>query len=611
MNLKAVPFLACLLFAASEAGAATAAAPYFIDISSEAGLAGASAQNVNWADLNGDGYDDCVISGNKNGPAAEVFLSIKKDGRRAFLNFTEESGLNRHPLVSTAARVGSFQVFGDVDNDGDLDIFSGMYCEFEKPKTAPGSETPLRDEAGNIIYDKPDHGLRSEILLNDGSGRFTALKDSGVNLTPETATSAAFFDYDNDGNLDLFVGNWYKEYGISYVSCPSRLYRGLGGGSFEEVTSTAGLMTQPTEGKPDSGRPVYGVSHCDWNNDGFQDILAAVYGRQANRLWKNNGDGTFTDAGAATGFDGDEIRHGRYPAGSKREPEQEWRSHGNTFSAACADYDNDGDMDVYLGEITHGWAGEASDRSSLLENLGPKKNFAFRRDADVLHRVHQDTKSWNQGDMRVTWFDFDNDGLQDLLVSSGDYPDGQYLRLFRQIKPLQFEDVTDKAGFNWESSAGISLADYDGDGDLDILAGKSWMRMPAAKRSGEFPAGALFRNDAGNKNNWLAVTLEGRGAGGANLSAIGARVTARTGKKKQIREIAGGYGHAGQANSLTVNFGLGAAKKIDSLEVRWGGRAGSVSVFKNVPVNVFARIRQYPEQISFSTGPAGGPAASR
>jgi len=611
MKSKTITFLACVIFSAVPACAADAekdaAAPFFVNVASAAGLSGASAQTVTWADINGDGYPDAVITGNKTGPATEVFLNGEKDGQRAFVNFTKESGINRHPTISTAARVGAFQVFGDVDNDGDLDIFSGMYCEFEKPRTAPNSETPLKDEAGNIIYDKQDHGLRSEILLNDGTGRFTVLSDSGVNLSSETAASAAFFDYNNDGTLDLFVGNWYKEYGISYISYPSRLYRGLGGGRFEEVTAAAGLMTQPTEGKPDSSRPVYGVSHCDWNNDGFQDILVSVYGRQANRLWKNNGDGTFTDVAPAARFDGDEIRHGRYPPGSTRTQEAEWRSHGNSFSAACADYDDDGDMDVFLGEITHGWAGEASDRSSLLENLGANKDFAFRRDADLLHRVHLDTKNWNQGDMRVTWLDFDNDGRQDLLVSSGDYPDAQFLRLYRQLKPLDFENVTEKAGFNWESSAGITLADYDKDGDTDILAGKSWMRMPADKRIGSWPAGALFRNNIGHKNNWLAVTLEGKGAGGANRSAIGARVTVRTGKTAQIREVLSGAGNAGQANSFALSFGLGEAENIDSLEVRWGDKAGSVSVFRDVRVNTFATVRQAPEEIIYAPGQAAQP----
>ncbi|OGR96929.1 MAG: hypothetical protein A2016_05680 [Elusimicrobia bacterium GWF2_62_30] len=604
MNTKYFLTTACFLALSAPAGLGAQEkkpAPYFTDVSAEAGLAGVSVQNAVWADLNGDGYADCLTWG--SGPVMNVFLNTEKDGKRVFKDFTQESGINHNPDISTGTRVASFVIAGDVDNDGDMDLFSGLYCEFEKPKTDPADkkgETPLKDAAGNIVYEKTDNGLRSEILLNDGTGRFSVRKDNRAAFPPETASSGAFFDYDGDGVLDLFVGNWYKEYGLSYISYPSRLYKGLGGGMFSEATEDASLLTQPTEGKPDSSRPVYGVSHCDWNNDGLQDVLISVYGRQANRLWKNNGDGTFTDAAVEASLDGDEIRHGRYPAGSKREAEQEWRSHGNTFSAACADYDNDGDMDVFLGEITHGWAGEASDRSSLLENLGPKKGFAFRRYADLLGRVHQSTVNWNQGDMRASWADLDNDGRQDLLLASGDYPDGQYLRLFRQVKPLELEEITDKAGFNWESSGSISIADYDNDGRLDILAGKSWMRMPANRRSGPVPAAALFHNDLDNGNHWLSVKLAGSGEGGTNKGAVGARVKVKAGGLTQQREVSTSHGHSGLSDEQVLHFGLGKAAKADSIEVIWS--SGDVT-FENVPADRFVKIVQGAMTPEISTKP--------
>lgn len=578
--------------------------PYFVNVASQTGLTAVSAQNPVWADLNGDGYPDCVLNSAHGGQSTAVFLSTRAGA--AFVDFTAESGINAAPGLSTAARTGSVLVFADVDNDGDPDLFSGRYSEFEKPVTDPKTEAVLKDASGAVLYAKADDGLRSAVLLNDGLGHFSAVKDAGVENPPETTSAAAFLDYDNDGLADLFTGNWYKEYGVSYISYPSRLYKGLGGGKFREVTAAAGLLTKPSEGWPDSSRPVYGVSHCDWNNDGLQDILVSVYGRQANRLWKNNGDGTFTDVAPLTGFDGDGIRHGRYPARAKRKQELPWRSHGNTFSAACADYDNDGDADVYLGEITHAWAGEASDRSSLLENLGPRRGFAFKRYPDLLRRVHLDTTNWNQGDMRVSWADFDNDGLQDLLLASGDYPDANYLRLFRQVKPLVFEDVTKAAGLDWESSGGISLADYDGDGDVDILAGKSWMRMPADRRGGPLPAPALFRNDIGDKNGWLSIKLEGRGAGGANRSAIGARVLVRSGGLAQWREVLSSHGHAGLADEFVLHFGLGLADKADSVEVRWGGPSGGVSFFKDVPARRFLKITEASPELKVSVTPFGG-----
>ncbi len=575
--------LVCVLAAAP---AAAAEAPYFIDISSPAGLAGYGAQNVLFSDLDGDGYPDVILGNTWAGRSNALLLNRPAPGGgRVFADFTSTSGIDA-PAPSSGTRTADFFAVGDADNDGCPDLFSGKYSEFEKPRTDPKTGAILKGPDGRTLYEKADDGQRSELLLNDCRARFRTVAASGVGTHAETTTSAEFLDYDNDGTLDLFTGNWYKEYGVSYISYPSRLYRGLGDGRLGEVTEKAGLLTLPTEGKPDSSRPVYGVYHCDYDGDGDEDLLVPSYGRQANRLWRNNGDGTFADAAPATGFDGDEIRHGRYPAALKREPEPEWRSHGNTFAAACADYDNDGDMDVFLGDITHYWAGEASDLSVLLENQGPRKGYAFKRRPELIKRVHT-AKAWNQGDMRAAWLDFDNDGLLDLLISSGDYPDGQYLRLFRQVRPGAFEDVTDQAGFDWESSAGVAVADYDRDGRLDVLAGKSWMRMPADRRTGKQPAPALFHNQAGGGNHWLEITLKGKGAGGANASAIGARVRLTAGGRTQTREVLAAGSAGTQAGPFTLHFGLGKAARAEKLEIRWGGRGGR-TVYYDVPADRFA-----------------------
>ncbi|KAF0124432.1 MAG: putative lipoprotein [Elusimicrobia bacterium] len=597
--------LALVLLLSPACPAFSADSPWFTDAAGGLALSSVPCQTPYWADLDGDGWPDAALHRTHGGPGTAVFMNRPSPGGRVFEDLTGPSAINAHPLVSTGSAPGSFLAFADVDNDGDLDLFRGRYCEFEKARTDPKTGEALRNAAGEVLYERSDDGLRSEILLNDGSGRFFFPEGDRTAFAPETAVSAAFLDYDNDGVPDLFIGNWYKEYGASFVSYPSRLYRGLGGGRFADMTMPAGLLTYPSEGRPDSSRPVYGVSHCDWDNDGLQDILVAVYGRQANRLWRNNGDGSFTDMAPASGFDGDETRHGLYPGWVKRETEKEWRSHGNTFAAPCADADNDGDMDVFLGEITHGWAGEASDRSSLLENLGPEKGFAFRRRPDAMPRVHASTTNWNQGDMRAAWLDFDNDGRLDLLLSSGDYPDGQYLRLFRGTGALRFEDVTEKAGFGWESSAGISVADYDGDGDLDILAGKSWMRMPADRRHGPFPRAALFRNNIGSRNNWLHIRLEGAGPGGAPRSAIGSRVIVRTRGLSQTREVSSSRGHGSQSDDLRLHFGLGKAGLAD-IEVRWGGARGRVSRFYGVPANRFVRIAEGADGPELSPSPAPG-----
>lgn len=569
----------------------------FTNITDEAGLSDTSMQNGVWADINHDGREDLIITGQDGGLKTKVFLNTLKDGRIFFQDFTGESGLTKDTAFPGKERKMAFAVVSDVNNDGFIDIFSAVYCEYDKPATDKNGNI-VRDEAGNKVYEKKDDGMRSEIYLNDGKGHFRQVP--GNYFPPETISGAAFLDYDKDGIPDLYTGSWYKEYGISLLSYPGRLYKGKGDGTFTDVTGQAGMLTKETEGQPDSSRPVYGVSHGDWNSDGYEDIFVSVYGRQANRLWKNSGDGTFTDVGPQTGFDGDEIRHGRYPEWVSRNAEKEFRSHGNTFSAAPADYDNDGDLDIFTGEITHGWAGESSDRSSLLVNGGKKKNHAFKRYPDLLHRIHQSTVNWNQGDMRVSWADLDNDGKQELLVASGDYPDKQYLRVYHMRKPLEFEEVTDRYGIDWESSASISIADFNNDGCLDIIAGKSWMRMPKEKRNGRVPAPGLFLGKC--DGHWMQITLRGKGAGATATAAPGTKAVLRTGSifpHRQLRFVQTSHGHYGLSDSQRLHFGLGKSKK-GTITVYWN--TGAVT-YKNLPADRFIRLTEGISQPEISPTP--------
>ena len=585
-------------YAANKNTAERPSGTVFTNITEEAGLSDTSMQNGVWADINHDGREDLIIIGQDGGTKTKVFLNTVKDGKTFFQDFTEESGLTKDPSFPDKERKTAFVIVSDVNNDGFADIFSAVYCEYDKP-AADKNGNIVKDEAGNTVYEKKDDGMRSQIYLNDGKGHFT--QAAGNNFPPETISGAVFFDYDKDGIPDLYTGSWYKEYGISLLCYPGRLYKGKGDGTFTDVTEQAGMLTKETEGSPDSSRPVYGVSHGDWNGDGYEDIFVSVYGRQANRLWKNNGDGTFADMGPQTGFDGDEIRHGRYPEWVKgRSAEKEFRSHGNTFSAAPADYDSDGDLDIFTGEITHGWAGESSDRSSLLVNGGKKKNYAFKRYPDLLHRVHQSTINWNQGDMRVSWADLDNDGKQELLVASGDYPDRQYLRIYHMRKPLEFEEMTEKYGIDWESSASISVADFNNDGCLDIIAGKSWMRMPKEKKQGRVPAPGIFRGSC--SGHWMQITLRGKGAGATAAAAPGTKAVLKTGlifPRRQLRFVQTSHGHYGLSDSQRLHFGLGKHKK-GTVTVYWN--TGAVT-YKNLPADSFIRLTEGNAEPEISSVP--------
>lgn len=514
--------------------------PWFVDRAQARGLplAGPSHRNA-WVDLDGDGWFDACVDNQqlwRNAPAP--------GGGRRLVRIEGDLGLLE------GARRPDLILWADVDGDGDADAYLG----FKTDPSAPGWKDP---------------GLRSQLRIQE-DGRLVRRPEPALELA-EPVVCGAWLDYDRDGWLDLAIGQDYRAGGAPHEAYPLRLFRG-GPQGFAEVTEAAGLAQRVEPGHPDSRRCLFGLTACDQDGDGWSDLLCAAYGRQANLLYRNRGDGAFREVGEQTGFAGDSERSGVYPEstrqmwkerfGEERQDELPFRAHGNSFEAAPGDFDGDGDLDLFLAEITHGWAGPSSDRSSLLENLGPPGH-AFRRDPDLTGRVHTGP-NWNQGDLYAGWLDADGDGQLDLLLASGDYPDGQFLRLFRQGARGRFQDATARAGFAWESSAQPSLCDWDKDGDVDVLVGNSAMRMPAGRI---VVRAALFESQLDGRRRWLNVRLHARGR---NQAGLGARLELiqRDGFRA-LRELSGGQGHAGRVDAPEAVFGLGDRTRVDLLRIRW------------------------------------------
>jgi hypothetical protein len=663
---------------AGDAGAGADDAPWFVNVAAATGLAGAKAARVKFADFDGDGFVDVLVS-TFGRDWRDAFLTANKlpdglpretgeDGKllpgkisrddwpgeseafdrfdfdddgvftqaelklamemnslvllmskeadapaRRFVDVTAGSNIRANVFGTDRGRLSRLVLAADADDDGDLDLFYGTWQDLENP--------------ANQTYDVGD---RDGWALNDGSGNFAPLKPAEMLKAepsdfPSTLSAACVVDVNNDGKLDLFTGSWYRQYGRAYDGYPDRLYLGDGEGRFTDATEGAGLMLDRspfdalTEEERETGqvgpdrvgvigrtshRPTFGVAHADWDGDGDQDLFALAYGRQWNLHWENLGNGKFRDVAEATGFDGDGERSGQYPPQVRRRPELPFRSNGNTFSIALGDVNGDALIDAVLGEIRHGWAGASSDPSMLLINRGADADFAFRRDTKAIARKH-DGLNFNEGDINVGFIDADNDGRLDVLISSSDYPDDQRLRLFHQQPDGGFTDVTGAIGLNWPHSHQLSLADFDRDGDLDILVGRNHMRLPGPMREANPLGVALWRNDIANRsgNHFLSLSLRGKGwrDKGANRFGIGARVIVTTGDRRQVQSVSGGHGHVGMQNDTRLIFGLGKAETADRIEIHWGGPAGTVDIFEDVAADKFYRANEGAEELTADT----------
>lgn len=559
---------------------------------------------ISVTDLEGNGWADLVVR--RVGVAPSEFSANKRGawllrntGKKSFEDVTEASGFLARRLVGNdgKGRPGEVVSFGDVDNDGDLDGYTGL----------------TTSDASKSL------GETSELLLNDGRGRFllgpaeSALRGSERVDSP---AAAAFVDFDLDGLLDVWVPRVAYASNGSQMFAQDRLFRGDGHGVFADVTHASGLTTQDWRSVEDLNG---GLAHsnawsgaaCDLNGDGFPELLSASYGRAPNHLFQaSRSDDTvrFVNRSVVSGYAYDnnisweDNQFARCYCASRRSAQgcsevpppdiscdqQNWnhandrqafRLGGNSGTTTCADLDNDGDLDLLTSEIKHWWAGEGSDAAEILVNVGdPDIRFERPgREATGLVVDHVTQGGWDEGIMTNTVLDFDNDGWKDVYLGASDYAGNRGLLFHQSATLLGFEPVPVGDGIDHNRSHGVVHADFDRDGDLDILVGHSRARCePRAPNDCYDTARVrLFENLAGKGGNWLQVRLVG--CDGTNRAAIGARVTVEAGGTRQLLEVGGGHGHFGTQNDLVLHFGLGTACSAN-VSISWPNLARTTQV---------------------------------
>ena len=224
---------------------------------------------------------------------------------------------------------------------------------------------------------------------------------------------------------------------------------------------------------------------------------------------------------------------------------------GNTFTTVCADIDNDGDLDLYHTEIHHLWAGQSGDGSQLLLNDGSGHFERADSAENGLERVHSKFEDWNEGDLFSAFFDYDADGWKDILLVESDYPD-DHLYAWHNEGDGTFTEVSDTTGLNQPWPHGAAIADFDRDGDLDVVTGSSHARSGSPWTENTLH---LYENRLGG--NLLRI---------AGLP-VGTRVDVEAGGMTQTFEVSGGYGVTGQQHEVAVYVGLGDACSVDDVSI--------------------------------------------
>ena len=466
-----------------------------------------------WLDADGDGWQDLFLVNSTNWPgrgAATPSAFYRNDADGTFTEATAAAGLDE-PIYGIGGAAA------DYDNDGDIDLYI----------TALGP---------NRLY------------RNRGDGTFEdATGPAGVG-DPGFSTSAIWWDYNADGDIDLFVANyveWSAETDLfctldgstksyctpeSYTGQSGTLYRNRGDGAFEDVTVAAGLSTPTAKG--------LGVAMLDADGDGAMDLFVAN-DTEPDQLFRNRGDGAFEDIGVVAGVAYSETGVARAGMG-----------------VDAADYDDSGRPSLVIGHFSN-------EMMALFHNEGGL--FLDEAPRSALGRATLLTLTFG-----CFFFDADLDGRLDIFAANGHVADdverlqsrvthAQAPQLFRNTGGGRFEEVTD-GGDTLAApmvGRGAAYADYDRDGDLDIIV-----------TANGGPA-RLLRNDLGAAPNLIRLTLRGTGA---NRSGIGAQVEVAAGGETRRRVVKSGSSYASQSE-LPVTVGLGVAARADSVRVVWPGGA--------------------------------------
>jgi hypothetical protein len=514
------------------------------------------------------------LSGRAGEPELPVFADVTE---QAGIRFKHSYG--DFELSNIVEGTGAGAMFFDYDGDGWLDIYIVNGCWHKEVSDNRGRR--LRGKLANALYHNNGDGTFAEVTetagvghrgfgtgcsaadfdadgdldlyvlnygpnvfyRNNGDGTFSDVSERSGLANPTWSLSAPWFDYDRDGDPDVYVANYLEYDGgrfqavypaenypgpLAYNGQPDALYRNNGDGTFTDVTEAAGLFN------PD-GRAM-SATVADLNNDGLLDVYV-TNDAMGNGYYQNTGRGTFENFGLMLGIEFGEGGQGV-----------------SSMGPTVGDVDRNGHLDIYIPDMGYGCL--LVNRGDYFEDLTAETDLA---------RVCGQYTGW--GGLLL---DYDNDGYLDVFVANGnahhEYSEEDVL--MRNDGRGRFIDVADRSGPYFRQKhvgRGATYGDYDNDGDLDLLV----VNLNDSAK--------LLRNDGGNRNHWLKIEAK---LHGGKLDAIGARVTVKTGSLVCIHDLIPVTGYLSQTDPR-AHFGLGSAKTAELVEIRWPD--GRVTQLRDVP----------------------------
>ena len=485
----------------------------FIDKTKEYGLEGVEGVHLYAVDANNDGATDLVV--------LDDFIATPKF---YFFNKIEKKFQQRENPFSEIVRA-SYLNFIDLDHDGVLDVVVGNLNQ----------KSEMTQFAARLF--KGD--------ISGGQLKYVPKSTFPTGILP--TASIVPLDFNLDGDIDFYLANWFSQKDANPKALPDSLLQGKG---FQFTNVSTQLQAEYEISRGDksyvNATPTFGASICDVDKNGLPDVMTNNSNGYYNKLWLNVDGKNFTNYGVMTGYAADD------------EGTVETKGGGNSFFSLCGDYNNDGFVDIVVGNLARDSDVESRDKSAVL--TGTTKSFPPKFIRSEIYPEDK-TDNWSEGNRRGLWLDYNLDGLTDLLIANSGFPPSSRMMFYEQQKDHEYIDRAREMGVNLMNPSGMISIDLNGDGVMDFISGQSKVRAGDINSRIYVFENQTKRHSRGS----IRFHLQGKKS---NYNGISSTLIFKTNKASRFGEANYSYGPLPSQNEEGVYFAFGTETP-KNVEVRW------------------------------------------